>query len=119
MILGGYTFEANPYNMPVLDSVYVSAHVQTYAGCARFAWGEFTAGQLITLEWDLMTAAQWDTLQALWVAGEQVVFDPDLETPHTFNVFIENLTGTYWESQGTTGAFRSSVKLDLLVMSAI
>lgn len=119
MSLGGYTFDANPYNMPVMGTVYISAHVPTYTSVQRFGWGAFTAGRVITLQWDLMTAAQYTALHALWVAGAGVVFNPDITAGTTWNVFIENLTGDYWERQDDTDAYRQNVTLELLLVSVV
>ena len=119
MTLGGYTFDANPYNMPVMGTINTSSHAKTYTSVQRFDWGAHTAGRLISLEWELMTAAQYAALHALWVAGASVVFNPDITAGTTYNVFIENLTGEYWQRQDDTDAYRQNVRLELLLVSVV
>jgi len=50
--------------------------------------------------------AQYAALHALWVAGASVVFNPEITAGTTYNVYIENLTGEYWQRQDDTDAFR-------------
>jgi hypothetical protein len=120
MVLGTYTFAANPNAMTLIQKEKDNASVRTYTSVAYFDWGASYAGKKLELTWDKMTAGQYDSLMALSDACEQVVFDPQDEEDLTFNVEILELTGEYHVNLGVDDrALRKDVKMTLLIMSEV
>jgi hypothetical protein len=117
MILGGYKFRQNPDSMPLIHPRRSTAGAKTYTSYAFFSWGFFTVGQTITLKWATMMQAMYDELLALYVAGNQVVFDPKKEDESTYTCEIIDLSGTFYLSYDHDFALRKDVTLSLLILS--
>ena len=120
MILGGVTFTENPkINFPVIKPKKVNAVVDTYDGVAYFGWTPRIIGTIIPLEWDWMSAAQFDSLNTLYQSDGVVVFDPSggIAEATTYNVIVKELDGVYWLNLDTNEAYREKVKMELLIMS--
>jgi hypothetical protein len=116
MTLGAYTFAHNPHSMSDnFDPTAISSAVKTWEGVAYFSWPATIVGKRITLNWDLMTTAQFEALQALWVADIPQTLIPNGST--SFSVMIMNLTGLYFLTLDTGGSFRKNVELEIVILS--
>ena len=125
MILGGYTFAEDPA-IPddIIKSINYSSHLKTYSSVQRFNWGASIIGKLVTLPWGAMSAAQYNSIHALWIAGAAITWDPKLTGGATFTVTIENLTGKYFITQEDIDmegapAYRVDCALTLLITAVI
>ena len=77
MILGGILLpEAyTPLECTKPRAARTIAVVSTYGGVAIFDWGSILAGKEIKLAWKSMTVSLFEALDALYQAGETVVWD--------------------------------------------
>lgn len=126
MTLGGVSLDPGPSEIDgIIAKGRDCAHVTTYTSVGFYSWGASIVGKIVSLQWDYLSYVVYNQLQALLEADAQVVFDPDLggASPPTYNVEILSLTGTYWQTQGTTveseNAYRTDVHLQLLIMSTV
>jgi hypothetical protein len=117
MALGTYTFTSNPSEMSVITPMRHTASVKTYSSVAFFSWGTDIVGVTLSLHFNFMTVAQYDSLLALLEADAQLVFDPQDGSGSTYNVEMVNLQGDYFIYLGT--GYRQNVVLDLLVLSEV
>jgi hypothetical protein len=118
MTLGAYTFAHNPHSMSDnFEPALIASAVKTWEGVAYFSWPATIVGKKITLNWDLMTTAQFEALQALWVADEPTALVPNGGGGNSFNVMIMNLTGLYFLTLDTGGSFRKNVALEIVILS--
>lgn len=120
MILGSYTFALNPSSFSgIYEPNKLTAIVQTYSSVGYFNWGTKIIGKVIKLEWDYMSAEQYESLRAMYEADAQVVFDPAGITGLKFNVHVMELTGKYYLGLAATGTYRKDVTMELVVMSEV
>lgn len=123
MTLGGYTFDSNPADLDSIVGPRKScAAVPTYSGVAYFSWGTLIAGVEVELTWDYMGCDQYDSLDALYQADAQVVWDPqDGQSPAvTYNVEITDLTGRYFIGLAPDAEWlRRDVRMRLLILSEV
>ena len=120
MTLGGYTFSANPSDMPVIKAKRHTGYVKTYSSAAFFSWGTILPGTEVFLEWTYMPGDMFESLDALLAADTQVVFDPQDGSGLTFNVEILNLDAKHFLKFGTdSGTLKKDVKMLLLIVSEI
>jgi hypothetical protein len=120
MILGGVTFTYNSkISFPVIKPKKINSFVETYTDVAYFSWPSSIKGVVVSLEWDWMPAAQFDSLNALYQADDLIVFDPSggVDGVITYNVMITELDGVYWINMDTNDSYREKVKMSLLIMS--
>jgi hypothetical protein len=117
MVLGSYTFEKNPSEVPVVTDRRHAASVKTYSSVAFFSWGADIIGARVTLSWRYMPAAQYTALAGLLAADDTVVLDPQDGTSNTYNVEVLNLAGAYYINMAT--GVRKNVTLDLLILSEV
>lgn len=96
MVLGSYTFAANPSNMPAINKVLDIAYTKTYSSVATFSWGTSYVGLELTLKWEHMRNTQWDSLDAIYQADADVVFDPQDGESKTFNVHVVSFNGDHY-----------------------
>ena len=77
MIIGGILLpEAyTPLECTKPRATRTIAVVSTYGGVAIFDWGSILAGKEIKLTWRVMTVALFEALDALYLAGDVVVWD--------------------------------------------
>jgi hypothetical protein len=117
MILDSYTFDLLPGQMTVLKPVKDNATVQTYTDVAYFSWEPSIVGKIITLRWNAMTIAQFDSIDAIYQADAEVEFDPTSYTgSDTYNVQVPKFDGAYWTGDIPN---RLNCELELLIMSVV
>jgi hypothetical protein len=119
MMLGTYTLIHYPSSFTPPRPQRSNAYVLTAEDVAHFSWGFFIAGTVIELQWDYMPSEQFDALDAVFQADEEVVWDPGIpDLSLTYNVQIIDFTGDFHEAVGTaTEIWRKSCKMTLLIMS--
>jgi len=113
--IGSCTPALGPNAMTVIQAYKPIAVCQTYGGVSYFGWPATIVGKELTLEWPLMSKADFDALNALYAADAVVVFDPNDGSGLTYNVNITALTGRYY----MRSAWRSEVRVTLLIMSQV
>jgi hypothetical protein len=119
-VLGTYTFSKQPTGMTLIQKDREVAHQKTYSNVALFSWGASYIGKPIELSWSIMTSSQYASLQTIYEADTQVVFDPQDGTAKTFNVEILSLDGEYFiHLSNAAGHYRKNVKMQLLIMSEV
>ena len=114
MILGSYTFSRNPNRAPLLTPVRHCAEVATHNGVAFFSWGLLTAGKKPRLEWDLCETAQYDAMEAIYLADAPVLWTPQDGNGKRYTVEIMKFDGSLFMRLGKW--WRKDVHMDLLVM---
>ena len=123
MILGGYTFAKIPTGIPqVIQKGIDVAIAKTIGGVASFAWDASYVGETVSLQWSLMTTAQYASLQAIYVAGVPVTFDPDDGSGLTFTVIIPTggLRGAVHINRAdSAGNYRKDVTLNLVITAEL
>jgi hypothetical protein len=118
-ILGGLTFSYNPeISFPILRPKKTSSVVKTLSSVAYFSWPATIVGEIIPFEWEWMEATQFDSLDALYVADNEIIFDPSGGGGGTtYNVILKELEGVYWLNLDTLEAYRKNISMHLLVLS--
>jgi hypothetical protein len=121
MSLTGYTFAAQPNDMTPIRAERSCAKVDTYSSVGFFSWGPLLPGKEILLEWTYMPADMFVSLDTLYQADAQVVFDPQDGTSKTYNVEIIGLEGKYCLGKYglTSSELRKDVKMKLLIISEV
>jgi hypothetical protein len=117
MVLGTLTFASNPSKMTVLVKDKFAAEVITHSSVAFFDWGRVWAGKPVTMNWDYMTATDFDLLDALQdVAGDQT-FDPQDGKGKTYQVWVKKVNGVEYhlDLSSSTGVYRKDVELILII----
>lgn len=119
-VLGTYTFARQPSGMTLIQKDREVSYQKTYSNVALFSWGASYVGKIIEISWNIMATDQYASLQTIYEADAQVVFDPQDGSSKTFNVEALSLDGEYFiYLSNTTGHFRRNVKLKLLIMSEV
>ena len=119
MILGGYTFAWKPDDFTPPDPELYKSIVRTWDTAVLFSWDEEILGKPIELKWEWMSAAQFDALDALYQAGVQVVWDPEVAGVGPFNVEIKGLEGELFEVAHYEQPYREKVVMTLLIADSI
>lgn len=121
MTLGTYTLTHYPSAFPQPRPKRSNAYIKTAAGVAHFDWGFFIEGEEIPLQWNYMPSEQFDDLDVIFQAGEEVVWDPGIPGLSTlYNVQILDFTGDFHETVGTDlEIWRARCRMPLLIMSEI
>lgn len=80
MIIGDITLpeQYTPLDCTKPRAMRTTAVVNTYGGIAIFDWGSMLAGKEIKLAWKAMTVALFEALDALYQAGNIVVWDSNI-----------------------------------------
>jgi hypothetical protein len=115
--LGGYTFAVNPANATLPVKRRMGLPVETLTGVEMFSWGVIITGAKITLEWEFIPTAEFDSLEALYVADAVVAFNP--ENGHTYNVEILSLEGAYHLYSTNVSPYRKDVKMELMIIAQV
>lgn len=120
MSLGGYTFDKQPSGMTFVAKDRDVAYQKTYTSVALFSWGASYIGKVIEVSWNFLTTSQYASLQTIYEADVQVVFNPQDGTSKTFNVEVLSLDGEYFiYLDNSTNHYRKNAKMQLLIMSEV
>ena len=117
MSLGAYTFPKNPSSAPVIVAKRNIAIRKTFTGYASFSWGVDLAGQEIKLEWRLMSLDMFDQIEAMLLADQTFVLDPNDGSGNSFNVEIIDLQADMFIKLAS--GYRQNVILSLKVLSQV
>jgi hypothetical protein len=117
VILGAYTFAWKPdqFTIPKAERRY--ATVETFASEVFFSYGTSILGKTVTLEWDWMSAAQFNALDALYQADLPVAWNLQVVGENIFTVEITKLDGELFEVVGYGFPHRRKVKMELLILA--
>jgi len=117
MVLGAETITRAPNRINrVIEARREVASVKTFTSVAVFSWGAALVGEVIIMDWDYMPCPLFDTLQSLYVADNEVLFNPEDGTERTFQVEIMGFDGLYHQARASTvGGWRKTVHLELLI----
>lgn len=110
--LGSVTFTFNPDRQSIPQIRKTVASVPTYEGSAIFQWSGTWEGSQILLEWDFLPSAQYDSLYALYLGTDELVYDTDTGGDK-YTVIPVDMTGTYFETALEDLSYRKDVKLTL------
>ena len=120
MILGTLTFEANPAELPIIRPKRIISYKKTWGSVAVYDWGAFIAGEEFPFSWDKMPSLQFDDLDELYQAGDELVFDPQDGSEKTYTVKITSLDGYYHlHLESSAGVQRKNVRMTLLILSEV
>jgi hypothetical protein len=117
--LGGYTFPWKPDEFGIPHPDLFKSLVRTWDTAVYFSWGEEILGKKVPLSWVFMTAAQFDALDAMYQAGAQVVWDPEVAGVGPFNVEIVELDGELFETAHYEQTYRRNVEMILMIADSI
>jgi hypothetical protein len=117
--INAYTLIDQPNEMTPVRADRSIAYELTLSSVAFFSWGSSIVGKEITLSWNYMTATEFASLDAIYQADTEVVFDPQAGDSKTYNVQVISLDGTLVRKISGTGAYRTDVKMVLLIMSEV
>ena len=118
MVLGTYTFVQLPRAMTLVKADRICSWELTYSSVAFFSWAPTIVGKVIDLEWNAMIATQFASLDAIYQADAQVVWDPTdvLGGSATYNVQVVACNGEYIPGMID---YRGNCTLTLLIMSTV
>jgi len=94
-----------------------NASVLTWSSFGYFSWPATLVGKKLTLTWNHMPKTMFDELDTLYLADNQVVFDPQLGDAKTYNVHIQVLDGRFIAALSAT--YRKDVLLGLIIVSEV
>lgn len=119
MILGGVTFTYNPIiSFPILRPKKDTSVLKTLESVAYFSWPATIIGEIIPFDWEWMPSEQFDSLDALYVADNEITFDPTGGGGGpTYQVILKGLEGVYWLDIDTLQSIRRDVVMELLIIS--
>jgi len=116
--LGSLTLAWNPDKWTIPDPAQAISEQDTYSSNVIFFYGEKIVGKQIDLEWEWMSQAQFDALDALYQADLPVVWDlEEVLDPRTFAVEILSLDGELFDVALWDQPYRANVKVSLLILS--
>lgn len=119
MILGTLTLAWDPDKWTIPDPRQVVSEVSTYSAHVIFFYGQKIVGKEIELEWEWMSQAQFDAIDALYQADLPVLWDLEEPTdPRMFAVEIEGLEGELFDVALWDMPHRKNVKVTLIILSA-
>lgn len=119
MKLGNYTFEWNPDDFTPPDADMFKSIQRTWKTAVYFSWGAEILGKPIELSWIWMSEAQWDELDAIYQAKDQMVWDPEVAGVGPFNVEVRDLDGRLFEVAGYEQPYRRDVKMTLVIADSL
>lgn len=120
VVIGTRTLTLDPQRMTMLRADKSCAHKQTYTSVAFFSWGTSIVGKEILLEWPVMSVADFDALDSIFIADVAFNFTPSDGGGHTYSVNMTSFNGEYF--LGRTSAApttRKNVRMTLLIMSVV
>lgn len=110
-----YELEANPAEVPVIRPKTSAAAIETYDGVATFFWGSMLAGSKHPFSWPVMSATEFDILDALYQANTTFELDLQDGSGKTCNAKIWEFEGMYFLNWA--GAVREKVRMTILIVS--
>ena len=119
MILDGYTFERNPYEMTLVEKDKPISYVRTYSSAVVFSWTPLYAGVVLDLRWKAMSKVMYDALRVKHEANATVVFDPKKTDTKTYNVEMLECKGLPHMYLGSAAGYRKKVLLRLIILSEV
>lgn len=121
VIIGSHTCTLDPMRMTMVRADKACASVQTFDSVAYFSWGTTLIGKEILLEWPVMDASEFASLDTIFQADASFTFNPnDGVVTDTYTVEMTSFTGDYWRGRGTTTSeTRKNVKMTLLILAVI
>jgi hypothetical protein len=114
-ILGTYTMDFNPDSMDIPEKEKTVSTVDTYSGSAIFQWPAIIEGVLVTLEWDWMSIAQYNALNALYLSTDTISWNP--QYAGIYQVIVSKFSGKYIKVNLNDIAYRAKVKMVLNIRS--
>lgn len=120
VVIGTRTLTRDPQRMTVVRADKSCAHRQTYTSVAFFTWGTSIIGKEILLEWPVMDVAEFDALDAIFIADVAFNFTPSDGSSKVYGVNMTSFNGEYY--RGRTQAApttRRNVRMTLLIMSIV
>jgi hypothetical protein len=117
MVLDSYTFTKNPSEATLPNKHRLGHEVETIGGIEFFSWGATIVGKKITLKWDYMLTAQFNSLQTILDGDAEVTFQPG--DGNTFNVQVLRLNGAYFLDNESGAELRKSVTLEMIIISQV
>jgi hypothetical protein len=123
MILGSYTFAKNPSNpVPRIEKRLIKSVVDTHDNFASFTFARTDqyCGIELPYKWKIMDESMYESLQTIYLADAQVVFQPKNGDSRTFYVEVISLSpGTAYLVMDGTTAKRLDVELTLKIRSLV
>ena len=123
MILGTYTFARNPRNpVPRIEPQLLKVAVDTYSDFATFSFPQADpyCGIEIPYNWNIMDEDMYEALQTIFLADEEVIFQPQNGDSRQFNVEVMDLTpGDAFRVMDGITAKRLNVTLVLKIRSLV
>jgi len=117
MVIGAYTFAKNPSAATIPKKQRNAHEIETLGGVAFFSWGASLAGVIVTLKWDYMLTAQFNSIQSLLEADAQTTFQPGNGV--TYNVQLLRLNGEYFLDNTAAAELRRDVTLEMIIISQV
>ena len=119
MKLGAYEFAWQPDRYTIPQAERVTASTRTYTSTAFFSWGVDIVGQIIGLEWEFCSEAQYAQMRAVLEADTGVVWDPNRPGygGMTYNVEVRSVSGEYFEVVDEEAPYRKNVRVEMMIMS--
>lgn len=117
IVVGSFTPSNNPSNMPIVRPEKGAAVEKTYTGVGYFSWPATVVGKTLDLTWDFMLVSEFNSLDALYVADNVVVYNPNDGSGKTYNVNLLSLDAEYF--LGVDDNLYKNIKLQLLIMSQV
>lgn len=90
--------------------------IQTYGGVQVFSWGMLLPGVRVTLNWDLMSTAEFNALDALYAQEGTVLWDSGIQSKK-YNVNILNFDGKLID--GGDCEYRKNVEMEVVIISEV
>lgn len=103
--------------MDLIESKKSVVNVPTLSGSAIFQWAATIQGVLVSLAWDDISETFYENLRTKYLSTNTVVFDP--KDGNTYNVIVEELTGSYIQYGLEDIPYRKDVELILNIRSMI
>lgn len=121
VVIGTHTCTLDPQKMTMVRAEKPNASKLTYTSVAYFAWTPSIVGKEIMLEWPVMDAASFASLDVIYQANLPFTFTPsDGIGSSTYTVEMTSFNGDYFRGRGTTSAStRKNVKMTLLILVAL
>ncbi len=116
MKLGVYTFPWRPDRFTPPDAYRQISSVDTFTSNVVFEYGNKIIGKQIVVEWEWMSAAQFDALDVLYQANAPLMWDLEVVGQPTFTVEIVKLDGELFDVAHWDLSFRRKVQMTLLIM---
>lgn len=120
MAFGAYTLVNNPAKISVIKKNRYNAIVDTYSDVSHFSWTSTIVGKRLSLFWNFMTAAEFNTLNGYCEDNDDKVFDPQDGSAKTYNVKITSMDADYLIFlTSAAGVYRKDVSMEVLIISQV